>query len=115
MGAVDREHLELIAFHAANPARNLGRFAIPCFLERVYILRQSRLIFWIVSQRAEGYPVKPGEATGGRQYVAENRYCEKRNSYCVNGYSKTKQKIAPCSLFSVHINCSEPAPARDVS
>src|SRR5260370_1888654 len=90
MSAVNREHLELIAFHAAYPAGNLCGLAVPCFLERVYILGQSSLMFRIVSQRTEWYPVEPGEAPGGRQYVAENRYCEKRNSYCVNGYSNTQ-------------------------
>ena len=66
MRAVDREDLELLAGHASHPAWDFGGLAVPGFLERVYILGQARLIFRIVSQRAERYPVEPGEAPRGR-------------------------------------------------
>src|ERR1700723_1482702 len=62
MSAVNREHLELIAFHAAHPAWDLCGLAVPRLLERVYVLGQSRLMFRIVSQQSEWYPVEPGEA-----------------------------------------------------
>src|SRR5215472_4736008 len=105
MRTVDREDLRLFARDAAHPAGDFGSIAVPSLLERIYVLGQPRLIFRIVSQRAERYPVEPGETTGGRQYVSDNRYCEQRNSYCVNSYSQPKQKMPPCGLFSVVSHC----------
>ena len=66
MRAVDGEDLELVAGDVSHPAGDFGGLAVPGFLERVYILGQARLIFWIVSQRSERYPVEPGEAPRGR-------------------------------------------------
>ena len=62
MRAVDREDLELVAGEVSDPAWDLCGLAVPCFLERVYILGEARLVFRIVSQRPELYPVEPGEA-----------------------------------------------------
>ena len=65
MGAIDREDLEFVAGETPHPARDLSRLPVPCFLERVYILGQSRLMFWIVSQRAERYPVEQVKRLAG--------------------------------------------------
>ena len=64
--AVDGEHLELVTGDVSYPAGDFSGLAVPRFLEWVYILGEARLIFWIVSQRPERYPVKPGEAPRGR-------------------------------------------------
>ncbi len=99
MGAIDREDLERITGHPAHPARYSRGFTVPGLSVRVYILAQPGLVFRIVSQIPERYPVEPRESSSGRQDVAENRYREDSHTDGVDSQSEAKEKGSTGSLF----------------
>src|SRR4051794_13757829 len=96
MGAVDREDLELVAFHSPYPARNVRGLTIPFACVGITEFRHARLVLGECCERAKCNPgCESTFVTEARKDVAKHWHGDQRGGDGVENKPELEQKRPP--------------------